>query len=113
MKRLAAEQPPQNLKRRGPPLSAAFDAAGVPTRAALAFAESCGVPLDTLGRVAEGKGTFLYFEGTRAGARAADLLPGIVQGALDALPIPRRMHWGAGPGAVRAAGALGGDAVRP
>jgi glycyl-tRNA synthetase beta chain len=96
VKRLAAEQPPQNLKRRGPPLSAAFDAAGVPTRAALAFAESCGVPLDTLGRVAEDKGTFLYFEGTRAGARAADLLPGIVQGALDALPIPRRMHWGEG-----------------
>ena len=28
--------------------------------------------------------------------RAADLLPGIVQGALDALPIPRRMHWGEG-----------------
>jgi len=96
VKRLAAEQPPQNLKRRGPPLSAAFDAAGAPTRAALAFAESCGVEPARLARVEEGKGTFLYFEGTRAGARAVDLLPGIVQGALDALPIPRRMHWGEG-----------------
>src|SRR5450759_2353957 len=35
VKRLAVRQPEQNLKRRGPPLSAAFDAAGVPTRAAL------------------------------------------------------------------------------
>ena len=25
-----------------------------------------------------------------------ELLPGVVQAALDALPIPRRMHWGAG-----------------
>ncbi|HYM26892.1 MAG TPA: glycine--tRNA ligase subunit beta, partial [Steroidobacteraceae bacterium] len=96
VKRLAATQAPQNLKRRGPPLSAAFDAAGAPTRAALAFAESCGVNVDALAKVEEGKGTFLYFEGTRAGGRAADLLPGIVQGALDALPIPRRMHWGEG-----------------
>ena len=30
------------------------------------------------------------------GARAVSLLPGIVQDALDALPIPRRMRWGAG-----------------
>ena len=35
VKRLAARQPEQNLKRRGPPVSAAFDAAGNPTRAAL------------------------------------------------------------------------------
>ena len=36
VKRLAAQQPEQHLKRRGPPLNAAFDAAGGPTRAALA-----------------------------------------------------------------------------
>ena len=35
VKRLAARQPEQNLRRRGPPLSAAFDAAGTPTRAAM------------------------------------------------------------------------------
>ena len=28
VKRLAARQPEQNLRRRGPPVSAAFDAAG-------------------------------------------------------------------------------------
>jgi glycyl-tRNA synthetase beta chain len=96
VKRLAAQQPEQHLKRRGPPVSAAFDAAGQPTRAALAFAESCGTSLEALQRLDEGKGTFLFFLGTKAGERAVVLLPGLVQAALDALPIARRMRWGAG-----------------
>ncbi|MGH8276146.1 MAG: glycine--tRNA ligase subunit beta, partial [Steroidobacteraceae bacterium] len=37
-----------------------------------------------------------FYAGTRAGAGTVQLLPGLVQGALEALPIPRRMHWGAG-----------------
>ncbi len=96
VKRLATETQAQQVKRRGPPVSAAFDAAGEPTRAALAFAASCGTRLEALERLDEGKGAFLYFLGTRPGARAAQLLPALVQAALDALPIPRRMHWGAG-----------------
>jgi glycyl-tRNA synthetase beta chain len=96
VKRLAARQAEQNLKRRGPPLSAAFDAQGTPTRAALAFAESCGAHVETLSRIEEGKGTFLYFIGSKPGDEATALLPALVQAALDALPIPRRMHWGAG-----------------
>ncbi len=96
VKRLANRQPEQHLRRKGPPLSAAFEASGAPTRAALAFAESCGTQVGALERQEEGKGTFLFFVGTRAGERAVELLPGIVQAALDALPIPRRMHWGSG-----------------
>ena len=96
VKRLAAHQPEQHMKRRGPPLSAAFDAAGAPTRAALAFAESCGTTLEALQKLDEGKGTFLFFTGSKPGARATELLPALVQTALDQLPIPRRMHWGAG-----------------
>ncbi len=48
VKRLAAAQPEQHLKRRGPPVSGAFDAGGAPTRAALGFAESCGTSVDSL-----------------------------------------------------------------
>jgi glycyl-tRNA synthetase beta chain len=88
-------QPEQQIKRRGPPVSAAFDKSGAPTRAATAFAESCGVDLEQLGRVTEGKGEFLFFEGSKPGAATATLLPGIVQASLDALPIPKRMRWGA------------------
>src|SRR6185437_14798398 len=91
---LAARQPDQDVKRRGPPVTAAFDANGAPTRAALAFAESCGTTVDGLQRIDEGKGTFLFFVGVKPGAAASELIPGIVKGALDALPIPRPMHWG-------------------
>jgi len=96
VRQLAAAQPAQQLRRKGPPLQAAFDAAGAPTRAAEAFAASCGTTPAKLERLEEGKGTFLYFTGTRPGARTVELLPDLVQSALDALPIPRRMHWGAG-----------------
>jgi len=96
VKRLAAHQPEQHVKRRGPPVSAAFDGQGAPTRAALAFAESCGTRVESLERIDEGKGTFLYFVGTRSGEPALQLLPQLVQAALDQLPIPRRMHWGDG-----------------
>ncbi len=96
VRKLASRQPDQDIKRRGPPLSAAFDATGQPTKAALAFAQSCGTTLESLQRLDEGRGPFLFFVGTKAGAAAKDLLPGIVQGALDALPVARRMHWGSG-----------------
>jgi glycyl-tRNA synthetase beta chain len=96
VKKLAEQQPEQHVRRRGPPVSAAFDSAGAPTRAALAFAASCGTTVEALERIEEGKGTFLYFIGSRAGERTVQLLPALVQTALDQLPIPRRMHWGDG-----------------
>ncbi|MFZ9125798.1 MAG: glycine--tRNA ligase subunit beta [Steroidobacteraceae bacterium] len=96
VKRLAARQADQKIARKGPPVTAAFDANGQPTRAALAFAESCGVHLDQLGRVEEPKGVFLHYAGVKPGLPAAEVLPGLVQQALDRLPIARRMRWGAG-----------------
>jgi glycyl-tRNA synthetase beta chain len=95
VRELAEQQPAQLLKRRGPPLAAAFDKTGQPTRAATAFAESCGVELANIGRISEGKGEFLYFEGSKPGVMTRSLLAGIVQTAVDALPIPKRMRWGA------------------
>jgi len=95
VRRLAAHQPEQTVRRRGPPLRAAFDAAGAPTRAALAFAASCGVELAALGRERDEKDNeYLWYGGTRAGAATVALLPGIISALLDALPIPKRMRWG-------------------
>ena len=62
---LALKADDQSVQRRGPPLTAAFDASGAPTRAALAFAASCEVALTDLGREQDAKGnTFLSFTGT-------------------------------------------------
>jgi glycyl-tRNA synthetase beta chain len=94
--RLAERQPDQQIRRKGPPVTAAFDANGEPTRAATAFAASCGADIAELGRVEETKGAFLFFTGLRVGEDTATLLPGIVQESLDKLPIAKRMRWGDG-----------------
>jgi glycyl-tRNA synthetase beta chain len=95
VRRVAAQQPDQLVRRRGPPVSVAFDAAGTPTRAASAFAASCAVGIESLGRERDARGTeYLTYEGTRAGQATRELLPGLVRTALDALPIPKRMRWG-------------------
>ena len=96
VRRVAGQQPDRPTERRGPPVSAAFDAQGAPTQAGLAFARSCGVEVGALGRIETPKGEWLVYRGVDAGASAASLLPGLVRGALDALPIARRMRWGAG-----------------
>jgi len=97
IRRLAAHQPDQRISRRGPPVRASFDAAGVPTRAGLAFASSVGAALESLGTERDAKGSdYLLYEGLKRGAPTVGLLPALVQEALDALPIPRRMRWGAG-----------------
>jgi glycyl-tRNA synthetase beta chain len=96
VRRLVERQPDRAVERRGPPLKAAFDAQGAPTQAALAFARSCGVEVAALEHLETPKGVWLVHRGTEAGAHTASLLPGIVQASLDALPIARRMRWGAG-----------------
>jgi glycyl-tRNA synthetase beta chain len=96
VRRLAERQPDRAIERRGPPVKAAFDTQGKPTQAASAFAKSCGVEVASLERLETPKGAWLVHRGTEAGAATSTLLPGIVQAALDALPIARRMRWGGG-----------------
>jgi glycyl-tRNA synthetase beta chain len=96
VRRLSLQQPEQQIIRRGPPRRVSFDAAGAPTRAALAFASSCGVPVEALGTERDANDNeYLHYSGRKSGAAASALLPAVVQSALDALPIPRRMRWGA------------------
>ncbi len=96
IRRLAARQKDQPIARRGPPVSAAFGADGQPTRAATAFAESCGTTVAALSRVQEPKGEFLHYAGVKPGAATETLLVGIVNESLAKLPIAKRMRWGSG-----------------
>jgi glycyl-tRNA synthetase beta chain len=91
---LHTEQPRQRIEKRGPPLKVAYDAHGQPTRAAQAFAESCGVRVNQLERLETAAGAWLVFRGELPGRRAAELLPGVVAESLAGLPVPRRMRWG-------------------
>jgi glycyl-tRNA synthetase beta chain len=90
----AEATPDRNVERRGPPVSNAFDAAGSPMQAALAFARNCGVDVAQLERLTTEKGAWLVFRGVERGTATAALLPGLIDKAVAALPIARRMRWG-------------------
>ncbi len=93
---LAGQQPDRRVDLKGPPVSVAFDDAGNPKPAAIAFAKKCGVEVEALGREATDKGEWLVHSSTEPGRPAAELLPELIETALANLPIPRRMRWGAG-----------------
>lgn len=93
---LASKQEDRRSTQKGPPVSVAFDADGNMTAAGIAFAERCGVEPGALGREKTAKGEWLSCEVVAAGQSAAELLPAMIEKALAALPIPRRMRWGAG-----------------
>jgi glycyl-tRNA synthetase beta chain len=95
MEKLADQQPDRQVERRGPPLANSFDAHGAPTQAAIAFAKSCGVTPEQLTKLTTDKGAWLQFRGTERGAPTTDLLGDILNQAIGALPIARRMRWGA------------------
>ena len=93
---LAGQQEDRKTEQKGPPVRIAFDGDGKPLPAAAAFAERCGVAVSELGRSRTDKGEWLSFESTEKGKTVAELLPGLIESALNGLPIPRRMRWGAG-----------------
>jgi glycyl-tRNA synthetase beta chain len=93
---LAAQQEARSVSQKGPPLRIAFDADGHATPAATAFAKKCGVDVSALERVTTDKGEWLSYESVEPGKTVADLLPSLIEDALAALPIPRRMRWGDG-----------------
>jgi glycyl-tRNA synthetase beta chain len=91
----AGATPDRTVERRGPPVSNAFDASGTPTKGALAFAHNCGVEVTQLERLTTEKGAWLVYRGLERGTATAALLPGLIDQAIAALPIARRMRWGA------------------
>ncbi|MGY3041449.1 glycyl-tRNA synthetase beta chain [Rhodanobacter sp. TND4EL1] len=86
-------QPEQTVERRGPALSAALDAEGQPSKALLGFAQSCGVGVEQLEKLETDKGSWFVWRSVKPGQPVAALLPGILEEALKALPIPRPMRW--------------------
>jgi len=93
---LQTMQPPRGVEKRGPPADRAFDAGGRPTRAADGFARSCGVAVEELETRDTAQGRYLFHRYTRPGRPASALLPQLIDQALGALPVPRRMRWGRG-----------------
>ena len=91
---LADQQPDQAIERRGPAVKAAFDENGAPTRALQGFMRSCGIEDPAvLETHATEKGEWLMFHSSAPGKGLAELLESIINAALAALPIDKRMRW--------------------
>ena len=90
---VAERQPDQVLERKGPALSAAFDAENQPTPAAAGFARSVGKSVEELETLKTDKGEWLYCRVEKAGQQLEDLLFPMLEKALAALPVAKPMRW--------------------
>ena len=90
---LATQQPSKEIEKRGPAVSAAFDAEGKPTKAAEGWARGCGITVDQAERIATDKGEWLVHRAKIEGQPTKNLLNNIVANALAKLPIPKPMRW--------------------
>ena len=90
---LATQQPSKEIEKRGPAVSAAFDAEGKPTKAAEGWARGCGITVEQAERIATDKGEWLVHRAKIEGQPTKNLLNDIVANALAKLPIPKPMRW--------------------
>lgn len=90
---LADKQADKTIEKLGPFIEKAFDAEGNPTKAALGFAKSNQVAIDSLERKLTDKGERLFFQSVKAGQGTIGLLPELIQRAFQQLPVGKKMRW--------------------
>ena len=91
---LAEGQADKVVEKRGPAVSAAFDADGNPTKAAQGWARSNGIDVADAERLVTDKGEWLLHKAHVPGQSVAELLEGLINQAVSKLPIPKPMRWG-------------------
>ncbi len=91
---LAPRQADAVEEKVGPPVSAAFDADGNPTRAAEGFARSNGVAVSDLIRVETDRGLYVAIRRELPGRPTRDVLAELLASWLSGLHFPKSMRWG-------------------
>ncbi len=91
---LSTCQPDRKVEIKGPPVSAAFDADGNPTRAAEGFAKKVGLSLDECDRGEDKRGEFLLARRTEYGLPAGEVLKEILPAIILGIPFRKTMKWG-------------------
>jgi glycyl-tRNA synthetase beta chain len=90
------QEPVQHTERQGPSYHLGTNAEGEPSQALLGFARSCGVSLDALSVKETEKGKWWVYQHTVDGLSLKQLIPGLIQEAISALPVQKMMRWGIG-----------------
>lgn len=94
VEKLANKQSDKKIEHKGPPLNIAFDENEKPTKAAKAFAKKYNTSIDSLDRKKTKDGEWLSINTIIEGKKTTEVLPELIEKALENLPIPRRMKWG-------------------
>ncbi|KTC65563.1 glycyl-tRNA synthetase beta chain [Legionella adelaidensis] len=90
------KQEDKKISRKGPACAMTIDDEGRPTQALLGFARSCGVRVEDLSTEKTNKGEWWVYETQTPGAQTIDLLPELINQAVNKLPIAKPMRWGEG-----------------
>src|SRR5436309_218540 len=77
----------------GPSKAVGFDAQGLPTKAAIGFAGSQGVPVTSLEVRPTPRGDYLFAVKKEAGRTTTVLLPGFLTELVGGLSFPKTMRW--------------------
>jgi glycyl-tRNA synthetase beta chain len=93
---LADVQEARSTVVTGPPVKAAFDPSGAPTKAAVGFARTQGVAVEALTTVKTERGDYVAVHREEPRGRAADVLPDALTRFVLALPFAKQMRWGDG-----------------
>ncbi|OCA52414.1 glycine--tRNA ligase subunit beta [Photorhabdus namnaonensis] len=91
--KLDEAQADREVEKRGPAIAQAFDAEGKPTKAAEGWARGCGITVAQAERLVTDKGEWLLYRALVKGLSVQALLVGMVNNALNKLPIPKLMRW--------------------
>ncbi|MBD3585820.1 glycine--tRNA ligase subunit beta [Salinimonas sp. HHU 13199] len=91
---LAESQHDKVVEKRGPAVSAAFDADGNPTKAALGWARGNGIDVSDAERMVTDKGEWLLHKANTPGQPVGTLLENLLNQTISKLPIPKPMRWG-------------------
>lgn len=94
VKQVETEQQDKVVEKRGPAIKVAFDDSGKPTKAAEGWARSNGISVEQADRLKTDKDEWLLHKATVKGLPLAELVQGILETAIKALPIPKPMRWG-------------------
>ncbi|RUO69655.1 glycine--tRNA ligase subunit beta [Idiomarina ramblicola] len=94
VKQVETEQQDKVVEKRGPAVNVAFDDSGKPTKAAKGWARSNGITVDEADRLKTDKGEWLLHKATVKGQGLDQLVQGMLEAAIKALPIPKPMRWG-------------------
>jgi glycyl-tRNA synthetase beta chain len=90
---LVTRQEDYEEEASGPPVAAAYDKDGNPTRALTGFVAGKGASLDDVRRVTTPKGEYVAVTVKRVGRTAAELLPKAIQEIVPGLQFPKSMRW--------------------